>query len=76
LQVLHELRRHEVTGVQQEVGARDQTDAFLGERPSPTREVGVRDDGDAGQEVATVSPTPTRGACRNCPDFQTSSPSA
>jgi len=76
LQLLQELRRHEVAGVQQEVGASDQTDALLGERPRPAREVGVGDDGDAGQEVATGSRTPARGARRNLPDFQTSSPSA
>jgi len=76
LQLLHELRRHEVAGVQQEVGARDQTDALLRERPRPAREVGVGDDGDARQEDATGSRTPARGARRNLPDFQTSSPSA
>jgi hypothetical protein len=76
LQPPQEFRRDEVAGVQQEVGACNQPDAFCGERPRAARKVCVRDDGDAGQEVATGSGTPTRGSCRNFPALQTSSPSA
>jgi hypothetical protein len=76
LELLQELGRNEVAGVQQEVGPRDQTDAFLGERPRSAREVRVGDDGDAGQVVATGSGTATGGSCKNRPAFQTSSPSA
>jgi hypothetical protein len=76
LQVLQDLRRREVSGMQHEIGTRYQPYALVGQRARPTREMGVGDDGDAGQEAATGSGATTLGSRRNCPAFHTSSPSA
>ena len=76
LELSQELRRNEVSCMEHEVRVRDQPHALVGQRPRPAGEVRVGDDGDAGQEAATGSGTATRGSCKNCPAFQTSSPSA
>jgi hypothetical protein len=76
LEVLQDLRRDEVSGMHQEIGARDQPNALVGQRALPTWEMGVGDDGDAGQEAATGSGATTLGSRRKCPAFHTSSPSA
>jgi hypothetical protein len=62
LQILQELRRDEVAGMQHEVGIRDQPHALLGQRTRPAREMRVGNDGDAGQEVATGSDATTLGS--------------
>jgi hypothetical protein len=67
---------YEVTGVEHEVGTRDQPHALLGQGARPAREMRVGDDGDAGQEAATGSDTTVLGSRTNCPAFHTSSPSA
>ena len=76
LQVLQDLRRDEVSGMQHQVRTRDQPHALIGQRARPAREMGVGDDGDARQEAATGSGATTLGSRRNCPAFHTSSPSA
>jgi hypothetical protein len=76
LQVLQDLRGDEVTGVKHDIGTCDQPHALVGQRARPTREMGVGDDSDAGQEAATGSGATTLGSRRKCPAFHTSSPSA
>jgi hypothetical protein len=76
LELLEELRRNEVAGVQHQIGTRDQPHALVGQRPRPTREMGVGDDGDPDQEAATGSGAMTLGSRTKRPAFQTSSPSA
>jgi hypothetical protein len=56
------LRRDEVSGMQHEIGTRDQPHALVGERARPAREMGVGDDGDAGQEAVTGSGATTLGS--------------
>jgi hypothetical protein len=48
--------------MQQQIGTRDQPHALVGQRARPTREMGVGDDGDAGQEAATGSDATTLGS--------------
>ena len=62
LQLLQDLRRNEVSSMQQEIGARDQPHALLGQRARPAREMRVGDDGDAGQEAATGPGATTLGS--------------
>ena len=62
LQVLQDLGRDEVSGMQHQIGTRDQPHALVGQRARPTREMGVGDDGDAGQEAATGSGATTLGS--------------
>jgi len=76
LDVLQDLRRDEVSGMQDQVGTRDQPHALVGQRARPAREMGVGDDCDAGQGAATGSGATTLGSRRKCPAFHTSSPSA
>ena len=76
LQVLQDLRRDEVSGMQDEIGTGDQPHALLGQSSRSVREMRVGDDGDAGQEAATGSGATTLGSRRKCPAFHTSSPSA
>jgi hypothetical protein len=76
LQVLQNLRREEVAGMQHEVGTRDQPHALVGQRAGPAWEMCVGDDRDAGQEAATGSGATTLGSPMKCPAFHTSSPSA
>ena len=49
----HHLRRHEVAGVQEQVGVADQLDAPLRQAPTAPGHVGVRDDGDQHARSAT-----------------------
>jgi hypothetical protein len=76
LQLLQDLRRDEISGMQQEIGSRDQPYALIGQRTRPAWEMGVGDDRDAGQEAVTGSGATTLGSRRKCPAFQMSSPSA
>lgn len=64
-EVLVELCRDEVSGVQDEIGTDNQPYAFIGKDACPAREVRVGDDSDASQEAVIGSGTPTRGSCRN-----------
>jgi len=75
-QLVKEGGRHEISSVQHELRALEQPDALGRQRPLATRQVGVGDDGDADQEVATGSRATLPGSWRKLPAFHTSSPSA
>ena len=64
-QLSEEVHSDEVAAVEDEIRGGDQSDAFIGQRPCPPRQMRVGDDRDARQEAATGSGATLRGACRN-----------
>jgi hypothetical protein len=71
-QLVEEREGHEVSRVEDEVGATQLLDTLLGQLTPAAWKVRVGDDGDAAQEEAATRP----GSCTKRPAFQTSSPSA